>query len=189
MRPEPPTSIRMPVVVSFVTAGTILCFTAACSGSMRLENQDSGLPHQEGGADGRNGAPAIFDGGASGPGPTVDGLDGGPTTCGDQVCGASQACIHQVGSCGGAAPTCFAPDDAGQCPVGWDAGWCDVLPPDDGGPRTGCWAPPCKLPPPNCADIPASCGGQLSCGCMPATTCVDSMCGYTTGHDVQCANG
>jgi hypothetical protein len=31
-------------------------------------------------------------------------------------------------------------------------------------------------PPPHCADLPSSCGGTLSCGCLPSTICGGAMC-------------
>ncbi len=108
------------------------------------------------------GAVDPFDGGEDGSAEAApDGAPdaSGPLTCGSDVCGGGEYCIHPC--CGGAPPPCIPFDDGGTCPAGYTPSnqcW---------GQQTGtsgCQPAPCTPPPPYCAPAPPSFGCDLQSG-------------------------
>lgn len=85
--------------------------------------------------------------------------------CGAELCGPTQACVHEC-TCGGAAPRCETAPDGGVCPAGTAPCSTETV-------RRGCVLT-CMNPPPRCRDVPVSCAGVVasrervvSCNCPP----------------------
>jgi hypothetical protein len=121
--------------------------------------------------------------------PDSDAAQGGGTC----ACGVGQICVHP--SCGGGvAPACEMTNDAAACPAGWTySPTCQFSGLSMTGP--GCRPPPCVPPAPFCADIPASCGTNVNCGCLPSNVCspaggsTGGSCGAVdNGTDVVCGS-
>jgi hypothetical protein len=123
-----------------------------------------------GGAGGRAGAPGT--GGAH-----TGGHGGGAAPCGTQSCTSSEVCIHP--GCGGGNAICDPLPDGGQCPSGWTQSFCSAP-----ASRLGCVPPPCTVPAPFCAPLPAACGGTPNCACLPQT-----VCGQNGGQCTLIQNG
>ncbi|MDB4986585.1 MAG: hypothetical protein JWN04_1763 [Myxococcaceae bacterium] len=104
----------------------------------------------------------------------------GSLPCGDQVCSASQVCVHP--SCGGGVqPPCLASDDASVCPSGFHR--------DATCPSGGCRRDLCTPLPAFCADLPAECSPGVDCACLPTNVCQGhGACMLTTGRTVSCGS-
>lgn len=136
-----------------------------------------------GGDGGRGGGAAGRGGSGGGAGGT-----GGSLTCGTETCTGTRVCVHPA--CGGGTPPqCMPVGDGGQCLSGWTLSTsCVGL----GGQGVGCMPPPCMPPAPFCADIPASCSGAPTCGCLPSLICnppsgqTGGSCALVNGRQVMC---
>jgi hypothetical protein len=133
-----------------------------------------------GGAAGTGGAGGSA--GSSGAGGShTGGHGGGAGPCGTQSCASNEVCIHP--GCGGGVAVCDPLPDGGQCPSGWTQSFC----PAPAG-RIGCVPGPCTPPAPFCAPLPASCGGSVSCTCLPQNVCGQNggQCSWIQNGIVMC---
>ena len=99
--------------------------------------------------------------------------DASTEPCGSATCAGDQVCVHPC--CGGAAPQCVMPDDAGTCPPGTSMGPCFGA----GGMQFGC-STQCTPPPPFCAPRPTSgCQGNTCAPCPSGS-------GIQSGGSISC---
>lgn len=107
-------------------------------------------------------------------------------SCNGAPCTSTQVCVHPT--CGGGAPPQCSPiPDGGQCPSGWT--FESQCPPSAGSTLAGCIPPPCTPPAPFCADLPASCGGNPNCVCLPNDICRgNGACEIANSLEVVCGS-
>jgi hypothetical protein len=73
--------------------------------------------------------------------------------------------------------------DSGTCPAGTMLGPCND---PSGQPMQGCITY-CTPPPPFCAPLPASCGANATCSCLPNDICMQAgSCGEVDYRGVSC---
>jgi hypothetical protein len=177
--------------------GTLFVGSSNCGGGTAAMDGGGGSGAAGGGASGSagtsgaGGIAGAAGGGVAGRGGGDGGGaggTGGSLTCGTETCTGTQICVHPA--CGGGTPSqCMPVGDGGQCLTGWTLSTtCAGL----GGQGVGCMPPPCTPPAPFCADIPASCSGAPTCGCLPSLICNQPSgqpgggCGFVTNRQVTC---
>jgi hypothetical protein len=131
-------------------------------------------------------ADSLAQDGAIDAGTVVDGSSAyadGPS-CGNTVCATAQLCVRPT-CVGGTAPPCLPPLDGGACPAGLVyASSCVPGLPERG---SGCTLPRCVDPPPFCIDLPAACGTNPTCACLPYNVCGGGgMCGFIDTSVLRC---
>jgi hypothetical protein len=134
---------------------------------------DSSAPVEGGPAmDASEGSTDAFpDGAVDAVPPSVDSGDSsGPAACGTMTCGPTQFCVHPC--CGASGqPLCWAPTDAGTCPVGYSPvnDFC--------GPGFGCVSDQCMpVPRPHCVDTPPQCSTCAAAQQMGFAVCTTETC-------------
>lgn len=128
---------------------------------------------------GASGSTAASTAGATGSGGAI------PGACGEIACTANQLCVRPACIDVQGEECIFQEPDAGQiCPPGTARG--EQFDLDCVQPGYACVSG-CPAAAPFCVDLPASCGGVASCGCLAMDPCAPSNSGAC--HDADIAGG